>query len=356
MKKLLGLSMMLALTLLVAATTLAAVHNYTDDLVNPFLMPDYSMALKFEDWYYIEKNGPKITLDATFPKDFRYKYYGFEYYQNEHNFLNLTYIDHDKYDDSTQFYFKGCYLFENGLFAGFDSGNFDYGVDDINDGTQNIVISGYRFNLPNQAGYIAASIDYALNNDYLRYGDSGLIDYELDAKYYTDQSRVYGQLIIPNKNMEMVGNDKTFLKLGIAYKISDNFVVGANYLQFVTYIVDCDDDYGDFDIVRSKYIEYDFGFTAELNKLGIELQHKILNIDYYNHDSYTTRMNLLYSFTNNCRAGFEVRKEENNDELYRTAKLKCLISGQNAIIVMHTLKNDFSSEGAVSYIGCDIKL
>ncbi|MGD9156178.1 MAG: hypothetical protein PVG90_11855 [Bacillota bacterium] len=359
MKKLVVLLMILALTLLVAATTLAAVHNYTDDFINHFLMSDYnncSMANSdyskygmsksdFENWYYVEKDDPEIKFQSAFSNDSSYYNYnriGFEYLQNEQNFFNLTSIDDDY---QSELYLKGSYLFDNGFFTGLDIGGINYDAHDIDDESQITFSPGYRINLPNESGYIAASADLAVTGDCYR--DSGIIDYEINAKYSNKQSRIYGQIIIPDENT--VGTDNTYVKLGGAFKISDNFVLGGNYSKGTLYT--------GFYQSNFKFLEYDLGFTASFDNFGAELQYKVFNnIDYYNEELYTIRMNLLYFLTNNCRAGFEVRKAENIADLYLTAKLKYLIYGQNAIIAMHTFKNDSGSEGAVSYIGCDIRL
>jgi hypothetical protein len=238
-------------------------------------MPDYSsFDLKFEGWYYIEKNDPIVTMRGT--KNIDYNCLGLEYYQNEHHFCNLIYSDchyHYNTTDRNELYLKGGYLFENGLFVGLDLGGFNYDDSDVcDDGLQSIYSTGYRYDLPNSNGYVAASIDWAVNSDYYRFGESGLIDYELDAKYYTQRSRFYGQLIIPNKNMKMLGNDGAYLKLGGTYQIGANLVFGVNYYQF-EYKDYSDDDYN-YDLVKRRDIKYDFGFTAKIGNFGAELQHE----------------------------------------------------------------------------------
>jgi hypothetical protein len=320
MKKYLVLSLVLSLMLLVTGSASAAVHNFTGDFTNPFLLPDFSRygSPLFEGWYYIEKDNPSVTVRGLFPKNGNV--FGFEYFQNDQTFIDVTHVNPDSDNSSTCV--KGSYLFDNGFFAGLDYGS-------NGDVSQTTLSPGYRFNFDDN-GYIAASLDYAVNDQFYR--DSGIVDYELTARYYTDQFRVYGNINIPND--KVVGTDQSYLWAGGAYKFSDNVVLGANYRRL------------------NDINSYDIGCSATFDRLGAEVSYSDGDAGV----SYSTGVNLVYSFTDNFRAGFQTTKVENLDDLYWLAKLKYTVDDKNAVVLMHQLKNEAADMEAVTYLRWDIAL
>jgi hypothetical protein len=311
MKKLLVLaSLIFSLTLLTAGGTLAAVHNFTGDFSNPFLQPGYSQP-SFDGWYYIEKDDPSSTVRGTFGDDIAL---GAEFFQNDQSFINLSFADPDVGDAVT--YLKGSYLFENGCFVGFDYGD-----------SQITFTPGYRLDLDENC-YLAASLDYAFNHEYRDYKDSGLVDFEINGRYYTKESRLYGQLIIPNE--DVTSSDDFYIYAGGAYQYSDNVVVGANYTQFA----------GD--------ATFEIGCTTAFDELGLEA--RVVLADTAN----VFDCNALYSFTENIRAGLEVQDVENVDDPYIILKGKYAVDDQNTAIFMYQLKN--GDDDGVLYLRWDIAL
>jgi hypothetical protein len=321
LKKFLVTSLVFCLTLLMAGGALAAVHNFSGDFVS-ILNTGYS-DLSFDEWYYIEKDDPSATVRGSF-SDFVTRF-GLEYFQNDQTFLNLTFADYDHdyplFGINSFTALKGSFLLENNFFVGLEYGDFDN-----LDITETVVSPGYRYNLDGDAGYIAVSMDYAVSDE--GFLDSGMIDLEVSGRYYTDQSRVYGQLFLPND--DVIGTDEMLLMVGGAYRYNDNVVFGANYIT--------QDDYS--------YIE--FGATTNFDKLGAEL--RITDDD----DTNEVDCNVLYSFADNIRAGLLVAKVEKVDDPYLVLKGKYTVDDKNAVILMHQLKNDSSDADAVTYLRWDV--
>ncbi|HYH03025.1 MAG TPA: hypothetical protein VEC37_07995 [Bacillota bacterium] len=318
MKKVVILSLVLALTLTVAANASAAVHNFTNDFTNPFLMPDFNDADMpgFEGWYYIGKDGSSATARGAFPED--YTALGFEYFKNDQTFANLSHFAPEEGESAT--FLKGSYLFKNGFFAGLDYGSFD-------DMSQMTLSPGYRFDLAKKAGYVAVSMDYLANRDFINeLEDSGIVDYEVNARYYTKNSRVYGQLIIPNE--DVTGSDEMYLYAGGAYKYSKNIVFGANLM-----------DNGD----KTKF---DIGCTTGFDKLGLEFKYEN---DDENNNLY---FNALYSFTKDFRAGLQINKKDAADDPYLFAKFKYDVNKQNSLVFIQRFKNDSDESYTGSSMTC----
>jgi hypothetical protein len=307
MKKLLSLALILCLTLLMAGGALAAVHNFTGDFDNPFLQPGYS-GPSFDGWYYIEKDDPSATVRATFPEN--HNDLGMEYFINDQTFVNIYYADPDKGDSIA--YLKGGYLFDNNVFVGLDLAS-------DNDNTQATVSPGYRFNLDDNC-YVAVSLDYAVNDDML-YVDSGLIDLEISGRYYTNDSRVYGQIIFPNDDVTV--NDDIFIYAGGAYQFDDNIVVGANFWQ----------ENGDTTV--------DLGATTVFDKL--EAEGRLVIAD----DANAVDCNVLYEFAANIKAGLEVSKVEHVSDPYLTVKGKYTIDDQNSAFLFYQFENG-DEDGVIS--------
>jgi hypothetical protein len=307
MKKLITSSLVLGLTLLIAGGTLAAVHNFTGDFSNPFLMSDFSSNTNipdFEGWYYIEKDTPSATVRGSFPKDANHL--GVEYLQNDQTFVNLSYRDPDHGDSIA--YLKGSYLFDANWFAG-----LDFASDD--DNSQTTFAPGYRFNIDDNC-YVAVSMDYAVNHDATdHYKDSGLVDLEANGRYYTKDSRVYGQIIIPNDDVTI--KDDIYFHAGGAYKYADNIVFGANFTS---------DENGDSTL--------DIGCTTAYDELGIE--GKLVFADAAN----GLDINALYSFADNIRAGLEIAKVEHVSDPYLTVKAKYTIDDQNSAYLYYQFENN----------------
>jgi hypothetical protein len=314
MKKLLVLSLVLTLTLLTAGSTIAAVHNFNGDFWSPNLMPDFSEKEmpEFEGWYYIEKDTPSGAARGKFGDD---NALGAEYFQNDQTFANL-YLN-DPENGSSVTYLKGSYLLDNQFFVGLDLGD-----------SQITFAPGFRYNLDDNC-YIAASLDYAVNDEYSGYQDSGLIDMEINGRYYTDLMRVYGQLILPND--DVVTSADTFLLVGGAYKYADNIIVGGALATWG----------------GKHYLEA--GCSTTFDKAGAELRF----ID----DDGATKVdcNLLYSFTDQIRAGLETYKKEGVSDPYIIIKGRYTLDEKNFAILMYQLKNE-SQQGddSVFYLGWDI--
>jgi hypothetical protein len=316
MKKLLVLSLVLALTLLTAGSTIAAAHNFNGDFWSPNLMPDSSNIEmpEFEGWYYIEKDTPSGAVRGKFGDD---NALGAEFFQNDQTFANLYFNDPE--NGSSVSYLKGSYLWDNQFFVGLDLGD-----------SQITFAPGFRYDLDDNC-YIAASLDYAVNDEYSEYQDSGLIDMEINGRYYTDLIRVYGQLVLPNE--DVASSADTFLLVGGAYKYADNIIVGANLVTWGNY----------------HYLEA--GCSTTFDKAGAELRF----ID----DDGETKVdcNLLYSFTDNIRAGLETYKVEGVADPYIIIKGRYTLDDQNSAILMYQLKNESKhGDDGVFYLGWDLAL
>jgi hypothetical protein len=337
MKKLLTLTLVLCFTLLCAGSTLAAVHNFTGDFDYGYLMRDYSYYNHtFEGWYYIGKDAPSATVRSTI--DDSCSAFGAEYFQNDQTFVNLTYFKADSdfwYLDKPFINLKGSYLFANNFFIGLDTGMHDANYN--HDYSQVTFSPGYRSNLANDAGYIAASVDYAANDEYPYYKDSGIIDYELNGRYYTAQSRFYGQLIIPNKDVAI--SEDSYLQVGGAYQYSNNIICGA-----------------DIYIATDEYTAFELGCSTTFDQLGAEFRFMSCNYDESSdYDDYTgVGFNILYSFADQFRTGFEYLKFNNSDDPKLHLKAKYTMDDQNSLILTQRLKND--TYEAVTFLYWDIKL
>jgi hypothetical protein len=304
MKKLLLLSLALGLTFFTFESALAAVHNFNGDFWSPNLLPDFSNEdmPDFEGWYYIEKDTPAATARGAFGNGLAG---GAELFQNDQRFIDVYYYDPD--DSGSYFYLKGSYLLETDFFVGVDYGD-----------SQLTVAPGYRF-ITDDNCYIAASLDYAVNHQYSTsdsnngYHSSGLIDLEFNGRYYTDDSRFYGQLIIPNN--DVAGIDDLFLLAGGAYRYNPNIVLGANLVSW-----------GD-------YSYYEVGCTTEFDKIGAELR--------YISDDDTTIFdcNVLYSFAPNIRAGLELINNDDNSDPTLIIKGKYTLDQQTSTVFMYRLDN-----------------
>jgi hypothetical protein len=311
MKKLFVLTFLIcSLTLLTVDGALAAVHNFTGDFSNPFLQPGYSQP-SFEGWYYIEKDAPSATVRGTLGDDIAF---GAESFQNDQSFINLSFSDPDVGGAVT--YLKGSYLCENGCFVGLDYGD-----------SQITFAPGYRLDLDENC-YLAASLDYAFNHEDSAYKDSGIVAIEFNSRYYTTDSRVYGQLIIPNDDVTI--SDDIYIYAGGAYKYSDNIVLGANFTR----------KYGDS--------TFEIGCTTAFDELGLEARAVLADTaDVFD-------CNALYSFTENIRAGLEIQDVENVDDPYIILKGNYKLDDQNSAILMYQLKN--GDDGGVLYLRWDIAL
>jgi hypothetical protein len=327
MKKFIILSLVFCLTLLSAGSTLAAVHNSIGDCWSPNLLPDLSnhscryfskyfseaAMPNFEGWYYIEKDAPGVTARGSLGSGVAF---AAEYFQNDQTFADFYFYDPDT--SGSYLYLKGSYLFENDFFVGVDYGD-----------SQLTFAPGYRLDLDDNC-YVAASLDYAVNHQYSTsdspngYQGSGLVDVEFNGRYYTTDSRVYGQFIIPNG--DVAGIDDLFLLGGGAYQYTDNIVLGANLISW-----------GD-------YTYYEFGCTAAFEQ--IEAEFRYLNND----DADEIDCNVIYPFTDQIRAGLELKDVFDNP--YIILKGKYTVDTQNAAVLMYQFQNG-DDDGAL-YLRWDI--
>jgi hypothetical protein len=317
MKKLLLLSLTLGLTLLTSGNVLAAVHNFNGDFWSPNLLPDFSSEdmPSFEGWYYIEKDVPAATARGAIGNGLAG---GAELFQNDQSFIDVYYDDPD--DSGSYFYLKGNYLLETDFFIGVDYGD-----------SQLTVAPGYRFIIDDNC-YLAASLDYAVNHQYSTndsangYHDSGLIDLDIYGRYYTADSRLYGQFIIPND--DVAGIDDLFLLGGGAYRYNPNIVIGANLVSW-----------GD-------YSYYEVGCTAAFDKIGAEL--RLISDD----ATGAIDCNVLYSFAPNIRAGLELIQNDDNSDPRLILKGKITSDEKTAAILMYQL--DYGDTDGKLYLQWDI--
>jgi hypothetical protein len=344
MKKLFSLTLFFCLTLLLAGNTLAApgpgfprgIYYPSKELQNPFPYPSIidsqlGNTPQFEGWYSVEKETPSVRvfgpMQGTFDK------YGLNYFQNDQTYAKLKYTDIQSTYGITSF--EGSYLFDNHCFLGMEYADFL-------DNSATALAPGYRFNLGDDAGYVAMTLNYLLNmdaddDDYAFYKKThGVIDYEIKARYYTENSQAYGQLVFPDK--DTVGTDEHYLRAGGAYKVNENLVIGADFTDYL-----------------DRYKSYEIGCTATLDKVGAELRFIEFNYD-NNDNSHLVDANLLYSFTNQIRAGLELFKAKDVDGLNKLAKIKYTVNDQNSVVFMHQLPNDDAHIRATSYLYWDIKL
>jgi hypothetical protein len=313
-KKTLSFGLMLVLILSATGGALAAVHNFNSDFGSPNLLPDFAKEEMpdFEGWYYITQDRPAATVRGAFGDGYAF---GAELFQTDQSFIDFYYYDPD--DSGSYLYLKGSYLYETGFFVGVDYGD-----------SQLTVAPGYRFDLDDHY-YIAASLDYALNHQYSTsdsengYQSSGLIDLEVNGRYYDTDRRFYGQLIIPNGSV--AGSDDLFLLGGGAYQYNNNIVIGANLIS------------------RGNYNYFDIGFSAVFDQLGAELRY--INAD----DCVIIDANVLYSFAPDIRAGLEVRDRDDEDDPDIILKGKFRVDRQTTVILMQQLQND-----TVTYLCWDI--
>lgn len=318
MKKLFVLSLTLCLVVLLTSATSAATHPFTSDFTNQYLMLDFgSYEPFFDGWYTIEKEAPSLTFRGFFPDDLNVL--AGEYFKDDQTFADIMVEDYDGFDNTA--YIKGSYLFKNGFFAGLDyaaaSGN-----------SQVVISPGYRVNM-NKNAYIAFSLDYAFDGD--GYIDHGIVDYEIYGRYYTKQSRFYGQLLIPNE--EIVFTDEPYLMAGGAVKVAKNVVLGANLIKN-----------GDYDYI-------DFGATTSVDKLKLELQ--------YAHDhnyGNVFKLNSLYDFTKIFRAGIQANKFVDADKLIYELKLAYTIDKQNSLKIIFQFDDKAAGYDDFVYLRWDIKL
>jgi hypothetical protein len=324
MKKLIILSLALLGSLFCTNASRAAVHNFTSGFDSHLLLHDYNyynpllggnLNLSFEGWYYItwEQPGVSVRIAANGKRYFSEA----EYFQNDQTFL--TYY-HSTYGDQTKLYLKGSYLLADQYFIGVDTVKGD-------DDFQLSLAPGYRYNLPKNSGFIAASADLAVNDDC--YDNAGIIDLEVYGRYYIDKGRFYGELLIPNR--DVVGNDFCLLYGGGAYQISPNIIVGANLYQL----------FGSQTILE-------VGCTTNFKQLGVEFRYTNFRYDESsdNNDSgsdnnyFGIDLNLLYSLGNRWRTGMEIIKYSDMDDPALLLKGKYQINNQHSVIFGQGLQND----------------
>jgi hypothetical protein len=203
--------------------------------------------------------------------------------------------------------------------------------------SQVTVSPGYRFNLNDNDGYIALSMDYSATDEVYSGHKTGVIDYEIYGRYYTDKSSFYGQYIIPNK--DVTGYDYKYSYLRGAYKCSEDFSVGGAFSQATDY-----------------FNYYDIQCAVSLNRLGVELVYFNNNYDpafVPSTDYYGSSANVLYSFTDNFRAGCQVTNYSDVNDPALFLKEKYNFNDRNSVVLTQRLKND--SYDAVTFLNWDIK-
>jgi hypothetical protein len=124
-----------------------------------------------------------------------------------------------------------------------------------------------------------------------------------------------------------------------AYKCSENFSVGDAFSQATDY-----------------FNYYDIQCAVSLNRLGVELVYFNNNYDpafVPSTDYYGSSANVLYSFTDNFRAGCQVTNYSDVNDPALFLKEKYNFNDRNSVVLTQRLKND--SYDAVTFLNWDIK-
>lgn len=190
-----------SLVLLLPVYALGAIHNFGDGYT------------RTDTWFRITPDKPYIeahyrNMGSTSPETLL----GFEYYQNDQ-----TFVDFNSYKEGTVnwTYVYGSYLTSFGLFAGLNLYSHTYPGYSFQDTK---ISPGYRLALDDQS-YVAISLDY-YSSETLK----DILDYEINARYYTDKMKVFGDIVSYTK--PTYGTDRVYL--GINYQVAKPVVVGGS--------------------------------------------------------------------------------------------------------------------------------
>jgi hypothetical protein len=204
MKRLLVVVLTLSLVLAVSASAFAAVHHEAyDKLFFKFNNPPIT-----DTWYTTLFYPPHLTASYYDIPDSDLTTLGLDFYLTDQMFAGYRSWDVSGFSTSV---LSGSYLFNFGLFIGYESLSTDYPflVD------HSIVSPGYRYGF-GKFNYVTASLNYD--------SDAGEITaYDFDGFYVTDQIKVKGEVLLPD------GGDAQIYLDG-AYKISDPLCVGGTVL------------------------------------------------------------------------------------------------------------------------------
>ncbi len=326
MKKLLLLTLVGALMLLVSGSALAAIHNVTGDFTN---YPSDLISLPdFDGWYTIDHDRPGARVDYL--KQDEIWGLGGEYYGDDQTFADLFYTSLGG-GDYTITGLRGSYKWANGLFLGLDY----YAADDNFWGNfgHTTVDAGYRWDIDSNGSYLATSVDYVahVDNIMLTSYQTGVLGYELDLKHFTDTTKVLGQFYFPNK--DVYGDVDNEFALSVSVKLNDNYTLGAGMYN---------NNYGAYD---------EIGVTAAFDALGAEARYR------YSTDGWkNVEGQVMYSFTDNFRAGIDLLKQDGCDDPYVSVKVKYTINDAQDLKFIYQLKNDSAHAAAMGYLRWDVSI
>jgi hypothetical protein len=225
MKRVLFVLALTALLVMAAhSMALGAIHHYTDEISGGNLD-----AAATDTWFDLKKEAPKFLAGGYLESN--YNYIGAMYFLGDQTFVQALFSGGDSI-------IEGSYLFKNNLFAGLSF--------ETNGGNEfSYTTLGYRFAL-NGDNYIAASLDYLLS-DFS--GQDGVSGYDLDAKFYGEKWKVFGQIYIAEYQSGPF-DGALITDFGANYGVSDTFVLG-----FVFFNIQVDG------VVSSEITEFGVGFT-----------------------------------------------------------------------------------------------
>ncbi|MGE5558579.1 MAG: hypothetical protein ACM3WV_08195 [Bacillota bacterium] len=212
MKKLVIVLSLLGLMSTVSLQTLGAIHSPDEDcmyLGNPVsLMLDIFESIfsinTAEQWYSIGKPSQSVSGGFNYHEDI--SILRVDYSQDEFTFASGAAYLPDGGDSLN--HIRGSYVHETGIFGGLDYIS-ESGYSDL------FASVGYRYML-GEDGFIAGSVDYYTD-------ESQLIGYDIDAKYYLENMKLYGQIYIPDEG-------DTFFEAGCNMKLNDEVTGGVHYV------------------------------------------------------------------------------------------------------------------------------
>ncbi len=334
MKKVFLMILILAFSFTISSSTLAAVHNFTGDFAN------YKGAqfggLDFDGWYSIDRDSPSLTTRYVAQDDDWAL--GFEYYQNDQFFVDLTYgkfYDTDYYGDRTTLTgLQGSYLDESGFFFGLDYTGSKYRDGGYRDNSsQTFVSAGLRQDLGKNNGYVAGSLDFAIDGDLV--DETGIYGLDLDFKYFTDKTKIYGQLYLPNE--DVADYDSARLDLAANIQVDPAYIVGFKI--------------NNFDDANS----YEFGITGAVDKqIVAELRYK--HVDTGDASSSSLDAQALYAFTNELAAGMELEKVKHIDDPYLRLKAKYAVDKDTTVKFVYQFENDAVNQDPIVFLRWDVNI
>ncbi|MCL6592012.1 MAG: hypothetical protein K6U80_18950, partial [Firmicutes bacterium] len=203
MKKLLILFILISLVLLIPAYAFGAIHNFGDNYAET------------DNWFTITPDQPYMEAHyRSTGNSIPLTSLGFEYFLNDQTFVDFNCY---KQDQGNWTYLTGSYLTGFGLFAGLELYSYTYPGYSF----QRLMVSpGYRLAIDEQS-YVTLSLDYYSNKSL-----QDIIDWEVNARYYNDKMKVFGDIISYTKPSYGTSN----FNVGINYQVTKSIVVGGSLL------------------------------------------------------------------------------------------------------------------------------